>query len=184
MSAARGETGLRARPACVGTAALGRPSRAQPGSLPAIKATLDLRWAKCDPMIKRIATAVVLIPLVLLLVLKAPLYLMAIVAASIALLAVAEFLKLTTHYAVQPLTAATYAFVALFFVFVIIASTNRTPLVETAAILYGLAAGGSAGAFCVSDISYAPCRTCHRLSGGGRFGVCFRLYRSPDGAAG
>ena len=33
---------------------------------------------------------------------------------------------------------ATYAFVALFFVFVIVVSTNRTPLVETTAVLYGL----------------------------------------------
>ncbi len=90
-------------------------------------------------MIKRIATAVVLIPLVLLLVLKAPLYVMAIVAGAVALLAIAEFLKLATHYAVEPLGPATYAFVALFFVFVILASTNRTPLVETTAILYGLA---------------------------------------------
>ncbi len=90
-------------------------------------------------MIKRIATAVVLIPLVLLLVLKAPLYLMAIVCAAIALLAIAEFLKLATHYTVQPLTLATYAFVAFFFVFVITVSTNRTPLDATVVILYGLA---------------------------------------------
>jgi phosphatidate cytidylyltransferase len=90
-------------------------------------------------MIKRIATAVVLIPIVLLLVLKAPLYVLTIVSAAVALLAVAEFLKLVTHYAVQPMTAATYTFVALFFVFVIFASSNRTPLVETTAILYGIA---------------------------------------------
>ncbi|HMD15141.1 MAG TPA: phosphatidate cytidylyltransferase [Terriglobales bacterium] len=90
-------------------------------------------------MIKRIATAVVLIPLVLLLVLKAPLYLLSIVAGAVALLAIAEFLKLATHYAVQSLAPATYAFVALFFVFVIVASASRTPLVETAAILYGIA---------------------------------------------
>jgi len=90
-------------------------------------------------MIKRIATAVVLIPLVLLLVLKAPLYLLSIVAGAVALLAIAEFLKLATHYAVQPMAPATYAFVALFFVFVIVASSNRTPLVETTAILYGIA---------------------------------------------
>jgi phosphatidate cytidylyltransferase len=88
-------------------------------------------------MIKRVATAVVLIPLVLLLVLKAPLYVLAIVAGAVAVLAIAEFLKLATHYGVQPLGQATYAFVALFFVFVIIVSTNRTPLVETTAILYG-----------------------------------------------
>jgi CDP-diglyceride synthetase len=42
----------------------------------------------------RIATAVVLIPLVLLLVLKAPLYVLAVVAGAVALLAIAEFLKL------------------------------------------------------------------------------------------
>ncbi|MBZ5615460.1 MAG: phosphatidate cytidylyltransferase [Acidobacteriia bacterium] len=90
-------------------------------------------------MIKRIATAVVLIPLVLLLVLKAPLYVLALVAGAIAVLAIAEFLKLVTHYGVQPLGTATYTFVALFFVFVIVASTHRTPLVETTAVLYGLA---------------------------------------------
>ena len=88
-------------------------------------------------MIKRIATALVLIPLVLLLVLKAPLYVLALVAGAIAVLAIAELLKLVTHYAVQPLGQATYAFVALFFVFVVIVSTNRTPLIETTATLYG-----------------------------------------------
>jgi len=90
-------------------------------------------------MIKRVATAVVLIPLVLLLVLKAPLYVLALVAGAVALLAIAEFLKLVTHYAVQPLTPATYAFAALFFLFVIVASANRTPLVEAAAMLFGIA---------------------------------------------
>ena len=90
-------------------------------------------------MIKRVATAVVLIPLVLLLVLKAPLYVLTIVAGAVAVLGIAEFLKLATHYGVQPQGQATYAFVVLFFVFVIIVSTNRTPLVETTAVLYGLA---------------------------------------------
>ena len=90
-------------------------------------------------MIKRIVTAAVLIPLVLFLVLKAPLYVLAIVAGAVALLAVAEFLKLTTHYGVQPIPEATYSFVALFFLFVIVASTNRTPLVETTAMIYGIA---------------------------------------------
>ncbi len=98
-------------------------------------------------MIKRIATAVVLIPLVLILVLKAPLYLLAIVGGAVALLAIAEFLKLATHYGVQPLRQATYAFVGLFFVFVIVASTNRTPLVETTAILYGLAVAAALAPF-------------------------------------
>jgi phosphatidate cytidylyltransferase len=90
-------------------------------------------------LIKRVVTAVVLIPLVLLLVLKAPLYVMAIVAGAVALLAVAEFLKLASHYGVQPLWQATYGYVVLFFLFVIAASTNRVPLVETTAMIYGLA---------------------------------------------
>src|ERR1035438_4564874 len=98
-------------------------------------------------MIKRIATAVVLIPLVLLLVLKAPLYVLAMVAAAVALLAIAEFLKLVAHYAVQSMALATYTFVALFFVFVIVASTNRTPLVETTALLYGVAVAAALAPF-------------------------------------
>ena len=98
-------------------------------------------------MIKRIATAIVLIPLVLLLVLKAPLYVLAIVAGAVALLAIAEFLKLATHYAIQPLVEATYAFVALFFVFVVVVSTNRTPLVETTAMLYGIALAATLAPF-------------------------------------
>ncbi len=89
-------------------------------------------------MIQRIATAVVLIPLVLLLVLKAPAYLLVLVSAAVALLAIAEFLKLTTHYTVQPLSSLTYAYVILFFIFVIIATSNRTPLVETTAAIYGI----------------------------------------------
>jgi phosphatidate cytidylyltransferase len=98
-------------------------------------------------MIKRIATAVVLIPLVLLLVLKAPLYVLVIVAAAVALAAIAEFLKLAAHYGIQPLAPATYAFVALFFVFVILASTNRTPLVESTAMLYGIALAAALAPF-------------------------------------
>jgi phosphatidate cytidylyltransferase len=104
-------------------------------------------------MIKRVATAVVLIPLVLLLVLRAPLYVLAVVAGAVALLAVAEFLKLVTHYNIQPLRTATYAFVALFFVFVVVASTNRTPLVETTAILYGIAVAAALAPFVFLTVS-------------------------------
>ncbi len=89
-------------------------------------------------MLKRIATAIVLIPIVLLLVLRAPIYVLTIVAGAVALLAVAEFLKLTTHYGVQPLAQATYVYVVLFFVFVIVATSGRTPLVETTAVIYGI----------------------------------------------
>jgi phosphatidate cytidylyltransferase len=98
-------------------------------------------------LIQRVVTAVVLIPLVLLLVLKAPLFVMAIVAGSVALLAIAEFLKLAAHYEVQPLRQPTYAFVALFFIFVILASANRVPLLETTAMIYGVALAAALAPF-------------------------------------
>ena len=98
-------------------------------------------------MIKRIVTAVILIPLVLLLVLKAPLFLMAIVSGIVALLAIAEFLKLTIPYGVQPLGQATYAYVVLFFVCVVIASSKSTPLVETSALMYFTAAAAALAPF-------------------------------------
>jgi len=117
-------------------------------------------------MIKRIATAVVLIPLVLLLVLKAPLYLLAIVAAAVALLAIAEFLKLAAHYAVQPLSLATYTFVAAFFLFLIVASANRTPLVETTAVLYGLAVASALAPFVFLTVAMSVRRADFGLASG------------------
>ncbi len=47
----------------------------------------------------------------------------------------------------SPLAFATYTFVALFFLYVIIASTNRTPLVEATAILYGTALAAALAPF-------------------------------------
>ena len=98
-------------------------------------------------MITRIATAVVLIPIVLLLVLKAPLYVLALVSGAIAILAVGEFLKLVTPYGVEPLTIATYAFVAIFFLFLTVISTNQTPLIESTAMVYGLALASALAPF-------------------------------------
>jgi len=98
-------------------------------------------------MIQRIATAAVLIPLVLLLVLKAPIYLIVIVAGAVALLAIAEFLKLTTHYGVQPLTRSTYIFVAIFFILVIFVSANGTPLMDAIATAYGIALAAALAPF-------------------------------------
>jgi len=98
-------------------------------------------------MIQRIATAVVLIPLVLLLVLKAPAYLLVIVVAAVAMLAIAEFLKLTTRYGFQPLSQLTYFFVALFFAFLILASMNTTPLMEATASIFGIALASALAPF-------------------------------------
>jgi phosphatidate cytidylyltransferase len=117
-------------------------------------------------MIKRIATAVVLIPLVLLLVLKAPIYLLAIVAGAVALLASAEFLKLTTHYAVQPMALATNIFIAAFFLFLIVVSTNSTPLVETTAVLYGLAVASALAPFVFLTVAMGARRPDFSLASG------------------
>jgi phosphatidate cytidylyltransferase len=82
-------------------------------------------------LIKRIATAVVLIPMVLLLVLRAPIFLVAIVSAVVALLTVHELLKLTESYGVQPLRKPTYGLVVLFFLLLLINAGQDKPLLST-----------------------------------------------------
>ena len=90
-------------------------------------------------MLKRIATAVVLIPIVLLLILRAPIWLVAIVTAAVALLTVAEFLQLTKSYGVQPLARPTYGFVALFFITLMINTGGSKPLLSTDQFVVGAA---------------------------------------------
>ena len=82
-------------------------------------------------MIKRIATAVVLIPIVLLLVLRAPVPLVATVTALIALLTIQEFLKLIESYGIQPLRKPTYGFVVLFFILLVLNVGQEKPLLST-----------------------------------------------------
>jgi phosphatidate cytidylyltransferase len=67
-------------------------------------------------LFKRVLTAVVLIPIVLLLILRAPAPVLAFVAGAAALAAIHELLKLSEAYAIQPLRIPTYVFSALFFV--------------------------------------------------------------------
>lgn len=57
---------------------------------------------------KRVLTAVVLVPLVLLVVFRAPLWLFALVIAGIVMLAVHEYLGILRSYGTQPLAAASY----------------------------------------------------------------------------
>jgi phosphatidate cytidylyltransferase len=93
-------------------------------------------------LIKRIVTAVVLIPIVLLLVLRAPIPLVAIVTAAVALVTVHEFLKLTEAYGVQPLRKPTYGFVVLFFLLLMIDTGQEKPLLSTE--IFGIAAAFAA----------------------------------------
>jgi len=94
-------------------------------------------------LLKRILTALVLIPIVLLLVLSAPVSVVALVAALVALLAVQEFLKLAEAYGIRPFRWPTYLFVAAFFLFLALNPGNAKPLLSTAIFIYtvGFAAG-------------------------------------------
>jgi phosphatidate cytidylyltransferase len=78
-------------------------------------------------LLKRIATAAILIPIVLLLVLRAPVPVVAVVTAAIALITVQEFLKLTESYGVEPLRLPTYIFVGLFFLLLATSTASDAP---------------------------------------------------------
>jgi phosphatidate cytidylyltransferase len=85
-------------------------------------------------LLKRIATAVVLIPIVLALILRAPVGVLAIVTAVVALLTVSEFLQLTQRYGVEPMPLPTYIYTALFFL-TLAASGGETALLSTGRFL-------------------------------------------------
>jgi phosphatidate cytidylyltransferase len=68
---------------------------------------------------KRVATAVVLIPIVLLIVCRAPLWLFAAVVGVIALITTREYLGLTDAYGIKPARVLTYFFTLLLFASVI-----------------------------------------------------------------
>jgi phosphatidate cytidylyltransferase len=89
-------------------------------------------------MLKRIATALVLIPVVLLLVLRAPVPIVAAVAGIVALITVQEFLKLTEFYNVQPLRLPTYIFVGLFFLLLAASASGETPQLSGLKFVLGI----------------------------------------------
>jgi phosphatidate cytidylyltransferase len=85
-------------------------------------------------LLKRVLTAVVLIPIVLLLVLRAPVPVLANVAGVVALVAIHELLKLSEAYGIRPLRWPTYIFVGLFFL--AIAIPGATPLLSTSVFTF------------------------------------------------
>jgi phosphatidate cytidylyltransferase len=93
-------------------------------------------------LIKRIATAVVLIPIVLLLVLRAPVAVVAVVTGAVALLTTHEFLKLVEAYGVQPLRKPAYGAVLLFFLLLVVNAGQGKPLLSTE--IFGVAAAFAA----------------------------------------
>ena len=98
-------------------------------------------------MLKRIATAVVLIPIVTLLVLRAPVPMLAVVAASVALITVHEFLKLMESYGVQPMRLPTYIVVGLLFLLFAANAAAETPQVSGLKFVVGLGFAGAIAPF-------------------------------------
>jgi phosphatidate cytidylyltransferase len=92
-------------------------------------------------LLKRIATAAVLIPIVMLLVLRAPVPVLAVFAAAVALVTVQEFLKLTEPYGMQPLRLPTYVFAGLLFLLLAVTAAE-TP--QVSALKFVLGAGFAA----------------------------------------
>ena len=85
-------------------------------------------------LVKRVLTAVVLIPIVLAIVLRAPVPVLAIFAGAVALLAIRELLKLSEGYGIRPLTVPTYVFIATFFLILTISALVTTTLGSAGAI--------------------------------------------------
>jgi phosphatidate cytidylyltransferase len=84
-------------------------------------------------LLKRIATAVVLIPIVLVLILRAAVPVLAVVSCLVALLTIREFLELTQSYGAKPMPLPTYLLTALFFLALGILSDS--PLLSTGKFL-------------------------------------------------
>ncbi len=98
-------------------------------------------------MLKRVATALVLIPIVLGLILRAPVWVVALVACIAALLTVHEFLTLTESYGVQPFRVPTYLVTAWLFLMLAVGTANETPLAATGRFLIVAAGAASLLAF-------------------------------------
>jgi len=88
-------------------------------------------------LLKRIATAAVLIPIVMLLVLRAPMPVLTVFAAAVALVTVQEFLKLTESYGVEPLRLPTYIFVGLLFLLLAWTTAGETPQLSALKFVLG-----------------------------------------------
>ena len=94
-------------------------------------------------LVKRVLTAVVLIPIVLAIVLWAPaapvfgvsVLILPLIAGAIALLAIRELLKLSEGYGIRPLHTPTYIFCALFFLIMAV-HPGATDLLSTSGFTY------------------------------------------------
>lgn len=87
-------------------------------------------------LLKRVLTALVLIPVVLVLVLHAPVPVLAFIAGIVSLLAIHELLRLSEAYEISPLRTPTYIYCAVFFIGVAL-NPGVTPLLSTGGFAFG-----------------------------------------------
>jgi phosphatidate cytidylyltransferase len=102
---------------------------------------------------KRVATAVVLIPIVLLLILRAPILLLAAVVAVVAILTVRELLDISTHYNIQPLRKPTYIAIAVLFAAIGTGMQSQTQLMDASTTMLVLLAIATLSPFVFLAIS-------------------------------
>jgi len=97
---------------------------------------------------KRVLTAIVLIPLVLLAVFRAPAWLFALLVGAVAIMAAHEFVELVKHYNVSPFKLPTYVGVGLMFAALIVKSTaQQTPTISTETLFFIVFTAFAFGAF-------------------------------------
>jgi len=86
-------------------------------------------------LVKRVLTAAVLIPVVLVVILRAPVPVLAFVAGVVALLAIHELLKLSEAYGIRPFQAPPYVFCGVFFLLIAVCP-GVTDALSTAGFAY------------------------------------------------
>lgn len=102
---------------------------------------------------KRVATAVVLIPLVILLILRAPVLLIAAVVAVVAILTARELLDLAGHYNVQPIRRPTYFLIVAMFAALGIGLQYQTQVMDVGTTMVTLLAVATLAPFLLLAIA-------------------------------
>jgi phosphatidate cytidylyltransferase len=132
-------------------------------------------------LLKRVATAIVLIPIVLVLVLWAPVWLLAAVGGVVALLAAHEFLRLSESYGVHPLHLPTYIYIGLFFFALAFAGGSEKPLLSTASFIYATGLSSALAPFIFITIGMTRTRLGEALPAAAASTVAFSYVALPMG---
>jgi phosphatidate cytidylyltransferase len=102
-----------------------------------MKEVSELQLCTMFRPMKRVLTAAVLIPIVLLAVFRAPAWLFALLVGAVAILAVREFVDLVQHYNVSPFRMPTFiAIAAMFLVLIARSFEAQTPTIATETLFY------------------------------------------------